>query len=142
MTKQLESLGTKLSVTLLAEIEEKDYFRRCITLNLNNTPVVVASSQTLIRYSFFYELLKNASTTPIGTFLFAADSQVQRQADMQLKLVTVNDLHHLPQIIQNLGQHSYQAQQTFWQRTSIFTYHDEEQFELIEILLPELELFF
>lgn len=141
MTRQLENLGHRLSVTLLAEHETNDYFQRYTTLNLNNTPVVVACSQTLNTNNFFHNLLRNANTTPIGKFLFA-NQFVKRQADMQIKQVTINHFSHHPIITANILRCKYQPNQIFWQRKSIFEYLDNEQFELIEVLLPELELFF
>jgi len=141
MTRQLEDLGHKLSVTLLAECSENNNFRRYTTLNLNNTPVVVACSQTLIKNQFFYNLLKNASTTPIGKFLFS-NNQVRRLENMKIELVNQKHFQQHKIIINNIILHKYRLDQTFWQRTSIFRHSKNEQFELIEILLPELELFF
>ncbi|AUR52606.1 chorismate--pyruvate lyase family protein [Aquella oligotrophica] len=141
MTKQLEEKGHHLSVTLLSEAYHEEYFRRYTILNLDNIPVVVACSQTDIKNQYFHSLLKNASTTPIGKFLFAKDSKVKRESDMAIELVTINDLQDYPILTANLLSHKYQQSQQFWQRKSLFTYNSES-FELIEILLPELDLLF
>ena len=141
MTKQLEEKGHHLSVTLLSEEYYLEYFRRYTILNLDNIPVVLACSQTDIKNKYFHHLLKNASTTPIGKFLFAKDSRVERSPDMEIKLIEINELENHPLIIKNLVSHKYQQSQRFWQRKSLFTY-ETESFELIEILLPELDLLF
>lgn len=141
MTKQLEEKGHHLTVTLLAEEYHDQYFRRYTILNLDNIPVVVACSQTAIKNQYFHELLKNASTTPIGKFLFAKNSRVKRNPDMRIELVNINDLKSHPLIIANLVNHQYHQSQQFWLRKSSFIYYTES-FELIEVLLPELDLLF
>jgi len=141
MTKQLEEKGHHLTVTLLSEEYHGQYFRRYTILNLDNTPVVLACSQTDIKNQYFHSLLKNASTTPIGKFLFAKDSRVKRESDMLIELITINELLDYPLLTDNLLSHKYQQSQQFWQRKSLFTYNTES-FVLIEILLPELDLLF
>lgn len=141
MTKQLEEKGHHLSVTLLSEAYHGQYFRRYTILNLDNIPVVLACSQTDVKNQYFHALLKNASTTPIGKFLFANNSKVKRESNMGIDLITINDLQDYPILTGNLLSHKYQQSQNFWQRKSLFTY-ETESFELIEILLPELELLF
>lgn len=140
MTKQLEALGRHLSVTLLYEGIVGDHFHRYITLNLNQTPVVLACSNALLEHDFFTKLLQNANTTPIGKFLFANGSGVTRNSNMELDLIhsdIINDLR-----LQNyFQQHKYQPEQLFWQRKSIF-HCQNQQLNLIEIILPELEKFF
>jgi chorismate-pyruvate lyase len=140
MTKQLEALGNKLSVTLLYEGVQDGQFWRQITLNLNNKPVVLALSNCSQKDLFFSTLLKNANITPIGKFLFAANSLVTRDADMQLDLVTRAQIEFTG-LGDYLKVHNYQSEQLFWQRRSSFHYRDET-LQLIEILLPELESFF
>lgn len=139
MTKQLEDLGQKLSVELLHEGIEDNYFCRYSLLRLNQRAVVIACSSADIHAEFFLALLKNANTTPIGKFLFATRSQVQRNEAMQIELVTINQIHE-PQLKNYIQQH-YQTNQEFWQRKSEFNYRDQ-RLNLIEILLPEFTDFF
>lgn len=143
MTKQLEALGHYLTVTLLAEEILNGNFKRYITLNLNEVPVVIACSHTATCNTFFYQLLKNASTTPIGKFLFSSqDNQVSRADNMLISQINTPGLmQQYPLIASRLAKHSYQAEQLFWQRQSVFTYY-QEKLELIEIILPELGMFF
>lgn len=138
MTKQLENLGHTLNVDVLHEGIENDCFRRYTILKLNTTPVVIACSSTMISNSFFTNLLKNANTTPIGKFLFAPNSQVQR-AQIDIQQIAINDIRQ-PHL-QDFAQQKYQYQQHLWQRNSLFTCHHEIM-ELCEIILPELDKFY
>lgn len=140
MTRQLEDLGQKLSVTLLHTGTEGNYFCRYTTLNLNNKSVVIACSSAKITDIFFVNLLKKASTTPIGKYLFAPGSEVKRQDNMHLKLINISQISQSI-IIENLAKNHYQTKQQFWQRTSFFEYQ-LQRLRLIEILLPELDSFF
>lgn len=139
MTKQLEDLGQTLRVELLHEGIEDNYFRRYSLLHLNQRAVVIACSSADIHAEFFSTLLKNANTTPIGKFLFAPHSLVQRKPEMQIELVTINQIYE-PHLQDYLRQH-YQTDQEFWLRKSEFNYHDQH-LDLIEILLPEFADFF
>lgn len=139
MTQQLENLGKQLSVKLIHEGIEGEYFCRYSLLHLNNRAVVIACSQAHLSAEFFCQLLKNANVIPIGKFLFAAGSQVQRNNAMDIKLVSSAQISKL-QLQQYLNQ-NYRNNQEFWQRTSQFNYRNE-QLNLIEIILPEFEEFF
>ena len=140
MTKQLEALGHKLTVKLIFEGIEEQYYRRYVTLNLNNIPVVLACSSTKLANSFFVDLLKNASTTPIGKFLFASGSQVKRREKMRMNLLSSNQIKP-PKLVSALTSNHYQNNQNFWCRNSTFEL-GKETLDLIEILLPELDTFF
>lgn len=139
MTQQLENLGQQLSVKLIHEGIEGEHFCRYSLLHLNQRAVVIACSQANLSAEFFCQLLKNANVTPIGKFLFAAGSQVQRNNAMDIKLVSSAQISKL-QLQQYLNQ-NYRNNQEFWQRTSQFNYRNE-QLNLIEIILPEFEEFF
>jgi chorismate-pyruvate lyase len=140
MTKQLEALGHKLSVTLVYEGIENDRFCRYVTLNLNQKPVVVACSSSKLQNHFFVNLLKKANTVPIGKFLFASGSMVQRIEKMELELVSPDKIKNTL-LISLLNTRNYQTKQIFWQRSSTFEYMDET-LSLVEIILPELDKFF
>lgn len=138
MTKQLENLGRTLSVSLLHEGVEDNYFRRYTILNLNQLPVVIACSSTALNNRFFTTLLQNANTTPIGKFLFASQSQVIRsQIEIELIMAEQISLPHLQDFIQR----KYRPSQPLWQRLSVLNYQ-QETMQLCEVMLPELELFY
>lgn len=139
MTQQLENLGQQLSVKLIHEGIEGEYFCRYSLLHLNQRAVVIACSQAHLSAEFFCQLLRNANVTPIGKFLFARGSQVQRNNEMDIKLVSSAQISE-PQLQQYLNQY-YRTNQEFWQRTSQFNYRDQ-RLNLIEILLPEFTDFF
>ena len=61
--------------------------------------------------------------TPIGKFLFATESQVQRNKDMSIELVTTTQISEF-QLQQYLNQ-NYQANQELWQRASQLNYRNE-----------------
>lgn len=139
MTQQLENLGQQLSVKLIHEGVEDEYFCRYSLLHLNQRAVVIACSQACLSAEFFCKLLKNANVTPIGKFLFATGSQVRRDNNMDIRLITSAQISE-PQLQQYLNK-NYRVDQEFWQRTSQFNYGNEE-LNLIEIILPEFEEFF
>lgn len=139
MTSQLEELGQQLTVTLLQEGIINNERWRIITLNLNDCPVILASSHCSVNAEFFCNLLKNASVTPIGKFLFAPQSRVTRDLDMQLELISRNQ-SKTSNLYNYLETHNYCIDQQFWQRSSTFHYQ-RETLKLVEILLPELESF-
>lgn len=139
MTQQLESLGKQLTVKLIHEGIEGEYFCRYSLLHLNQRAVVIACSKAHLTDGFFCQLLKNANITPIGKFLFATGSQVQRNDEMNIELVNSSQINE-SQLQQYLKQ-NYRSSQEFWQRTSQFSYGNES-LNLIEIILPEFEEFF
>lgn len=140
MTRQLEELGQKLTVTLLQENVTDNQRWRIITLNLNACPVIVAASHCDINAGFFENLLKNAAITPIGKFLFAKDSPVTRADNMSILSVNAAQIN-ISTLRSYLNTHGYQPDQLFWQRQSQFNYRDQSLF-LTEIILPEVELFY
>lgn len=138
MTKQLESLGHKLTVDLIYDGFLAEDFCRNSILKLDQQPVVAASSIALKNNPFFIELLQKANSIPIGKFLFAENSMVLRD-----KITTkfINNISHLPQSLVIFLRNNYTQKQSFWQRTSRFIYQEQEM-HLIEIILPGLDLFF
>lgn len=140
MTRQLEELGQQLSVTLLQEHTTTEERWRIITLNLNQRPVILAASHCALSAEFFCNLLKNAAITPIGKFLFAANSPVTRDDNMQITSITRAEINS-PPLSNYLQSLHYQPDQQFWQRQSVFNYADERLF-LTEIILPEVERFY
>lgn len=137
MTKQLEALGQSLTVELLHEGFESDHFRRYTILKLNGLPVVAACSSSHRFDTFFTDLLHNASTTPIGKFLFANGSNVVRD---KIEITLLNQIEITKPYLKEFVQGRYQHNQQFWDRLSYFHYNNQ-QMELNEIILPEIEIF-
>ena len=140
MTRNLEKLGHELTVNLLFEGIISGKYHRVVTLNLDVIPVVLACSTTDRSNEFFYQLLKNADITPIGKFLFAKHSGVERQEGMQLQLLKIVEIFE-QKLCEQLKKYNYSPEQKFWLRQSIFNYADEKLY-LSEIILPELDYFF
>lgn len=139
MTQQLEALG-QLSVNLLTEDIEQAYFRRYSILQLNNRAVIASCSSTLLTHEVFCQLLSNANTIPIGKFLFAPQTLIQRQNDMLIEPIVLGQIAY-PTLAAYFKRHNYDKQQPLWQRKSTFTYQ-HERLDVTEILLPELKNFF
>lgn len=139
MTAQLENLGQQLTISLIHEEVSQQQFQRLITLNLNDIAVVAAFSYTGLNQRFFSQLLRNANTTPIGKFLFANPSKAKRLDNMQIKQAKLQQIQTI-KLQEMLLASGYTPEQLFWQRSSIFSYQDE-QLHLQEILLPELAKF-
>lgn len=139
MTKQLESLGHQLQVTLLQEGFEGAFWVRYTILSLNQQAVVIACSKAKTIDTFFCTLLQNANTQPIGKFLFAADSVVKRNQNMQITSVNCQQIAEQP--LQKYLQNHYKSHQNFWLRDSYFEL-ENQRLNLQEILLPELNSFF
>ena len=141
MTSQLEALGQEFSVSLIHEAQEGAYFRRYTYLNLNHKPVILACSSCLVQDVFFTQLLMHAKTIPIGKFLFASESAIQRLPNMQIHKLPLAAI--FPPQLQLILKNSqlFEPPQSVWQRHSRFSYQTE-QLEVIEILLPALEKFY
>ncbi len=155
MTANLEALGQYLSVHLLQQGHSNGQFFRATLLQLNQKNVVAAYSSCSLQHSFFSALLANANVTPIGKFLFATESLVKRNNDMQIKLYNQAELHNWlfersrcaanavdappPEehpLTSFLNSH-YPLAQRFWVRHSTFAYQ-QEILELSEVILPEI----
>jgi chorismate-pyruvate lyase len=90
MTKQLESLDNNLTVRVLySGMEDSRNFKRVVSLSLKNKPVIIGVSQANIGSPYFVDLLKNSAAKPIGKILFAKDSEVKRDRNMQVEEVNL-----------------------------------------------------
>lgn len=136
MTKQLLSLDNSLKVTLLFSGMDGSTFKRISSLSLKNKPVIIALSQARIGNPYFINLLQNANTTPIGKILFAGDSGVFRDPNMEVEQVYLDFIsdHTVKTAIAGLG---YTNRDIFYKRTSIFR-KDKQSMQVVEYILPSI----
>ncbi len=139
MTKQLESLDNNFKVVVLNSAMVDSTYKRIVSLNLSNIPVLVAISQAKTSSPYFVDLLKNADTKPIGKVLFAKNSGVIRDLGMKVDQVHLSYITDktLRNYIASLG---YTDKDVIYKRTSIF--RKEAQFmQLDEYVLPSIHTF-
>jgi chorismate-pyruvate lyase len=118
---------------------ESEYYERNIVLNLNNVPVLVATSQTLLSNAIFLDILQNSGTQPIGNRLFAPDSSIKRDPTMSIRKVCIVDIDNI--ILQDyLLSLNYNKNDTLIMRKSYF-YYKKEALQLIEFILPTISQF-
>ena len=137
MTKELESIGNKFSVEILKCELVNDIYYRHVLLKLNSIAVVIATGKCSIHNQYLYSLLYNANTQPIGKFIFAENSNINRA---KIKITEILATEANSPIITTELQKNYANAQQFWQRISKFTYQ-EETLILEEIILPEVGQF-
>jgi chorismate-pyruvate lyase len=136
MTANLEALGQNLSISLVQQGDTLSETFRATVLNLNQKAVITAYSSCSLKHKFFSTLLKNAATTPLGKFLFAADSAIKRNHGMQILAHSLSQLP-VPLLSSFLCTSGFSQQQQFWVRYSTFSYATES-LQLIEVILPQL----
>ncbi|NNM60311.1 MAG: hypothetical protein HKM04_10930 [Legionellales bacterium] len=137
MTKQLEDLNSKLTVEILySKMEGHRNFDRIVSLKLQNKPVIVGVSQANRDNPYFVDLLKDASTKPIGKILFSKDSGVTRDPNMRVEKINLSAISDVivRTYMMNLG---YSNQDVIYKRTSIF-HKDKESMQVIEYVLPSI----
>lgn len=136
MTEQLKHLDKDFKVILLYSGMEGSNFKRISSLNLSGKPVLVGLSLAKTGSPYFVDLLKNADTTPIGKILFAKDSGVSRDPNMEVEQVYLNYISDstAKAYISSLG---YTNSDVIYKRTSIFR-KGEESMQLIEYILPSI----
>ncbi|MDD3266778.1 MAG: hypothetical protein PHC75_06335 [Burkholderiales bacterium] len=139
MTRQLETIGHKLTVKLLKEGLIEDNFCRYTLLKLDNNPVILALSYTKNNNLTFIEILKNANNIPIGKFLFAKSSGISRDS-LVISKITLDELSD--SLISNYLKTHYHDKQEMFSRKSEFISVQNEKMILIEIILPELKKLF
>lgn len=136
MTKQLNSLDDSLQVIILYSGMDGNNFKRISSLNLRNKPVIVGLSFAKSGNPYFVDLLKNADTTPIGKVLFAKDSGVARDPNMEVEQVYLSYISEkrVRTYIASLG---YTDNDIIYKRTSIFR-KDQQNMQVIEYILPSI----
>ncbi len=138
MTEQLKKLHYDFSVELLKTEISDNKISRYTLLKLNNTPVIIAESSCLITDDIFFEIIKNADTTPIGKYLFAKNSQIIR-SNVEITQIKSHGITNA-QIIQSFILKNFSPSQLFWLRTSVFR-HSQQQMNLNETILPNIYKF-
>ena len=139
MTKTLKSLDPDLSVQILKTGVQNDKYVRIIALKLSGTPVIAAISQTNLKNPLFKDIIANADVTPIGVKLFAPNSPIKRNADMQISKVELSSIKNpiLHDYIASLG---YTGKDAIIKRYSQF-YYQKQTLDLIEYILPSINQF-
>lgn len=143
MTKSLKKLNPNLTVTVLdsgiQKHNDKQYYERNIALNLENIPILVATSQTTTYNKMFLDILQNSGTKPIGEKLFAASSSIKRNPVMDISKISIADIDNniLYKYLLNLG---YHKNDLIIMRKSYFDYN-KETMQLIEYILPTINKF-
>ncbi|MCC2645256.1 MAG: hypothetical protein K0R94_1034 [Burkholderiales bacterium] len=134
-TKSFKYLTNNYKLEILFSGLCKDTFKRIIVINLDDIPVMLASSETLISNKLFLDILQNASTTPIGVKLFSPKSGIKRgnMSVTQVEVATIKD-----PIVTNFMQKSGFSDKLYF-RISEFTYKTQVM-ELKEYILPGLKL--
>ena len=139
MTTALKKLNNNFTVNLLYSGVESNNYKRIVDLKLSNTTVLVAVSSTKISNPTFMDILSNAQSSSIGLKLFAPNSHIKRDPNMNIQHIKVSQIssdiliNHLVKLNYNLGQ-------TIIQRTSVF-YYKNESMTLFEYVLPSLNQF-
>ena len=138
LTKKLKTLNENFSIELLQTGNNSTEYRRTIAEKLNNVPVVMASSFTELKNTFFVDLLANSATKSIGETLFAHDSKVKRK-QMNNKHITIQEIKN-PTIQEYLYKIGYNTQTKIIYRNSIFTFENQNM-HIEEYFLPSLNKF-
>lgn len=111
-----------------------EYFERVIAIYLNGIPCIVAISRTRIKFPLFLDILQNAGHIPIGTRLFAPNSNIVR-ANLNIGVVTPDNINNskINNFIRDLAIESKEL----YCRTSDFVFEGQTM-HLDEYTLPGL----
>ena len=140
MTTALKSLHHDFTVQLLKTGVEDNNYVRISSLKLDGTPVLAAITSTNLNNPTFVNILKNASTTPIGQMLFAPNAQIYRRDNMQIKTIDIRFIQNsciYTYLTKTLG---YQGDRKIVVRQSQF-YHQNETLDITEYILPSITQF-
>lgn len=143
MTKLLEKINPNLTVSVLSnDIQihnNQQYYERNIALNLEHTPVLVATSSTALSNSMFLNILQSSGTTPIGNTIFATKSLIKRNPEMHINKIHIYIINNvvLRNYLLDLG---YHKNDMVIMRQSCFCYN-KETMQLIEYILPTINKF-
>lgn len=134
-TKAFKYLTDKYTLDILFSGFDGELFKRTIVIKLDDIPVMIATSETIVSNDLFLDILQNAHTTPIGVKLFSPKLGIKR-GDMtvtQRDITTIDDVL-ISNYIKALG-----VDKNLYYRASSFT-HDKQTMELKEYILPGLEV--
>ncbi len=141
MTKLLKNISNNLSIELLYNQIQHDVFYRNIALKLDDNLIMLATSSASISSIKFFNLLKNANTTPIGEVLFAKQSTIIRSRDMQITTMQLSEISN-PKFYDYLNNLNYIDNTIIIKRESVFidTTNNDDKMYLFEYILPTIEL--
>ena len=140
MTVALKKLSPNFSVELLKNGVIANNYVRISSLKLDNTPVLAAYVSTNVSNQTFVQILRNASTTPIGKMLFAPGADIHRRDDMKITVMTVHEVNSaiLHDYLHKIG---YDDSTHIVARYSEF-YHKDETLSITEYILPSMTKYF
>ncbi len=139
MTKFLQSLNHKLSIKKISDFTSGNQFTRIISMDLDDTSVLIGVSTTDKNSPTFYDILSHADTNPIGNKLFATNSKIHRNSNMQTSIIDIKSIMD-SKIVQEylIKTLKYNNNQKIIMRQSIFENDDYEKMYLTEYVLPSI----
>ena len=141
MTTWLRRLNYQFSVEQLYSGIESSEYRRFAALKLDNTPTIVAISATTKDNPTFYNILSTTQNTSIGLKLFAKNSGIVRESQIEITTMKLSEVNSkvLYNYLVNLG---YKPNDKIIARHSIFKTKDGNQrMYLTEFVLPAILAF-
>ncbi len=137
-TKIFSTIPAKCSIGIISSSIINEIIKRSITISLDKTVVMLATSATNIHDKTFYDILQNSDTKPIGLRLFAKDSKIIRDR-MDSKETMV---HQILDVVLKNKMHAlgYFDNSLIFERTSTFLYNTEKM-KLVEYILPSITKF-
>ncbi len=136
MTNTLKDLDANFSVNIIYNAELNQHYMRIVALELKKTPVLMAVSITNSNNKIFYDILANSQDSSIGYKLFAPDSKIKREHNMNINYVYISQIDSQP-LYNYLLQMGYIKNTILIERKSIF-YYQQESMALSEFILPGL----
>lgn len=133
-TGYFKQLSHNYELEILQHGMNGDNFERIIAIYLNKIPCMLAISKTKIKFPLFFDILQNAGHIPIGTRLFATESNISR-INLQIGKAVLTDIHNV-RILEFLQNMKYSTDDLYY-RTSDFI-HQEQIMHLDEYALPGL----
>ncbi|MCE2706265.1 MAG: hypothetical protein LW807_04240 [Proteobacteria bacterium] len=139
MTNSLKKLDHNFKVSLIYNGVENANYTRFVALELESTPVIVAISSTKLSNRTFLNILSQAHNNSIGTQLFAKNSKIKRDPNMQINNIIISQIQSkiVYDYLNNIG---YKSDQTIIERISSFYYKNEDM-QLTEYILPKIKDF-
>ena len=128
---KLISKEYKLEVLESGIIDNK--FKRLVLIHVANMPVMFGLSATNLHNHHFLHILKNAHTTPIGSVLFAPESNIRRYK-MQVESIDITSITNTI-IKQYMTDNAITS--NIYYRYSDFVFQ-QERMHLQEYILPNL----
>ncbi len=126
MTALLRNTYQSIDVKIIHtgfDIDDPHIYKRYVTINHNNIPILLAVSYTDIKYQHFYNILIKAGNKSIGDSLFAVDSYIVRDYEIMKQYIDINEL---PLVLQSfLNNQHFNTHLKIIKRESKFYYQEE-----------------